>query len=129
MAGAFSMSPVVALKQAPCHGQVRRPSPVRTPFTSGAPVKPVSKKLKLQLLMGVKLTIMSALRAQSTVLSIDIEQQNLSFLESFNLNLLFLAWLQVELVKTLELIHLSHVFDCCSESCCLEMRGICCCFW
>lgn len=53
IAGAFSMSPVVALKQAivgqpltlglpniylpPCHGQVILPSPVKTPLIKGAP--------------------------------------------------------------------------------------------
>lgn len=36
-AGAFSMSPVLVLKQAPCQGQVIRPSPAITPLTKGAP--------------------------------------------------------------------------------------------
>ena len=36
-AGASSTSPVDTLKQAPCHGHVKRPSPVITPFESGAP--------------------------------------------------------------------------------------------
>lgn len=36
-AGAFSISPVDVLKQAPCQGQVIRPSPAMTPLINGAP--------------------------------------------------------------------------------------------